>query len=122
MRTLFRTTLVVSAMAMGLPSLAAAQSFDGTYAGVSLRGSGNSKDCTTSSAAPRPLTIAGGNARVVLGAQGDIVFQGTVNAQGLMTLRSGTGALLAGKIDSAGNASGQAGSPACTYSMTWRKQ
>jgi hypothetical protein len=121
MRTLFRTALVVSAMAMGLPSLAAAQSFDGTYAGVSLRGTGDSKDCTTS-AVPRPLTIAGGNARVVLGAQGDVVFQGTVNAQGLMTLRSGSGALLAGKVDSAGNASGQAGSPTCTYSMIWRKQ
>jgi hypothetical protein len=113
MPALFRICLTVSAMAMGLPGLAAAQSttaFDGTYLGVSLQGSGSGRSCSPATSAPRPLTLSGGNARVVMGAQGDLVFQGTVDAHGVLTLRSGSGSLLSGRVDPG------------SYSMTWRKQ
>jgi len=106
-----------------LPALAQSiTTFDGTYAGVSLQGTGNAKGCTTSSTVPRPLTISGGNAKTVMGAQGDLVFQGTVSAQGVLSMKGSSGGLLTGKVDGSGNASGAVSGSLCTYTMTWRKQ
>ena len=49
-------------------------------------------------------------------------FQGTVNAQGVLSMRGAAGGLLTGKVDAGGNASGQVSGNLCTYTMIWRKQ
>ena len=110
-------------MAIALPALAqAVNGFDGTYAGTSLQASGTAKGCTVSSPIPRPLTISGGVARLAMGAQGDMVFQGTVNAQGMLSMKGNVGGLLTGTVSSTGMANGQVSGGLCSYTMAWRKQ
>ena len=122
MRPLFRIWPMLSAMMIALPMVAAAQTtaFDGTYIGVSIQGTGG-RSCTPSAPAPRPLTIAGGNARLVIGISSS-VFQGPIDPQGGLRLHSGHGALLTGQVDASGNASGQILLEHCAYQMTWRKR
>jgi hypothetical protein len=123
MQLLFRTALAVSAMAITAPVGAWAQAaagFDGTYGGVSLTASGSGHSCAASSPVPGPLTISGGSAKT---AQGQAVFQGTVNAQGALNLHSALGTVMTGKIDQSGNATaGLTTGHDCTYSFAWRKR
>jgi hypothetical protein len=123
MRTLFRIGLAVSAMALAAPVTARAQAvtnFDGNYGGVSLTASGGSHACTVASPVPGPLTISGGNAKT---AQGQAVFQGTVTAQGGLTLHSPLGTLMTGRIDPSGAVTaGMTVGQGCTYSFAWKKR
>jgi hypothetical protein len=123
MRMLSSVALVAAVMAIAAPISARAQAvarFDGTYAGVSLTTSGSGHSCEASSPVPAPLTISGGNAKTQ---QGQAVFQGTVSAQGALSLRSALGTVMTGKIDAGGTASaGLNTGHDCTYSFTWKKR
>jgi hypothetical protein len=123
MHVLFRTGLAASAMAFAAPTGAHAQgvtSFDGSYAGVSLTASGSGHSCAASSPVPAPLTISGGNATTT---QGQYSFQGTVNAQGVLSLKASSGGIMTGKVDAGGGASAAiTTSHDCTYSFTWHKR
>ena len=123
MRTLFRIGLAVSAMALAAPVAARAQAvtnFDGSYGGVSLTASGSGHSCAAASPVPGPLTISAGNART---AQGQAVFQGTVTAQGGLSLHSPMGTLMTGRIDPSGTATaGLTIGQGCTYSFAWKKR
>jgi hypothetical protein len=123
MRTLFRIGLAVSAMTLATPVAAQAQAvtnFDGSYGGVSLTASGSGHSCAAASPVPGPLTISGGTAKT---AQGQVVFQGTVNAQGGLTLHSTLGTLMIGRVDPSGNATaGLTIGQGCTYSFAWKKR
>jgi hypothetical protein len=93
--------------------------FDGHYGGVSLTASGN-RTCVAASPVPGPLTISGGNANTT---QGPSAFQGTVNAQGVLSLHSAMGTPMSGKIDGSGTATaGLTLGSGCTYSFTWKKR
>jgi hypothetical protein len=120
---LFRISLAASAMAIAAPIGAEAQgvaSFDGTYAGVSLTASGSGHSCAPRSPVPGPLTISGGNAKT---AQGEATFQGSVSAQGGLSLHSALGTLMTGKVDASGAATaGLTTGHDCTYSFTWKKR
>jgi hypothetical protein len=103
---------------------AAAQSttsFDGSYVGASLQVSGDHRGCTTTATAPGPLTVSGGVARAVLGPQGNIIFEGPVDARGTMQLRGSTGTVLNATI-SGGTANGYIVGSLCNYTMSWRKR
>ena len=123
MQMLCRISLAASAMAIAAPIGAQAQavtSFDGSYAGVSLTASGSGHSCAAASPVPAPLTISGGNATTV---QGQASFQGTVTAQGVLSMKTGMGSIMTGKVDAGGGASAAVTtSHDCTYSFTWRKR
>jgi hypothetical protein len=126
MRGLLARRLAFSALAMILPASALAQAsiaYDGVYAGVSIEGAGQGK-CTTVGPMPRPLTISGGNARTVMGSRGELRYQGTVNAEGMLTLHDDAGTPMTGKIDAGGNATASVPGikSVCTYHLTWRKR
>lgn len=120
MRRPFCTLLTASGIWVATALSSQAQSFDGSYIGVSLEVSGRSY-CSPWAPAPRPLSITSNKARVLMGAHGDLVFEGTVDTLGNLTLR-GAGDLMSGKVDRAGNAAASVASSYCTYSMKWRKQ
>ena len=123
MRVLFRIRLAASAMAIAAPIGAQAQgvaNFDGNYAGVSLTASGSGHSCAPRSPVPGPLTISASNAKT---AQGEATFQGTVSAQGGLSLHSALGTLMTGKVDASGSATaGVTLGQGCTYSFTWKKR
>jgi hypothetical protein len=124
MPMLFRICLTVSAMIIALPTVALAQTsntFDGTYAGVSIQNNG-SRSCTPTGPVPRPLTVSGGNAQNLMGMGGDVAFTGAVGAQGGAMMRSPKGTVMNLRIDAGGSASGQLTLGACTYQMVWRKK
>jgi|SRR5579872_836442 len=123
MRTLFRTALVLPAIVFAAPTGALAQaaaSFDGTYAGVSLMTSGSGHSCAAASPVPGPLMISGGKANST---QGQTVLQGTVSAQGNLTMRTALGTVFTGKVEADGTAHGGLMSGHdCTYTFTWKKR
>jgi hypothetical protein len=123
MRTSLRGGFVVSAMALAMPISAQAQavtSFDGTYAGVSLTTNGGNVACAAKAPVPAPMTISGGNATTK---QGDITYQGAVNAQGTLQLHTPAGTLMYGKVEASGAASaGVTVGHNCTFSFAWKKR
>ena len=119
MRMLFRTGLVVSAMALAAPVGARAQStvFDGSYVGVSgAIGQGGTVNCPPVTA-PAPLTIANGN---VTSSMADS-FHGTVGPDGHVVLHSKGDIRYEGKIDGRVLKVG-GGTPRCTFYFTWQKR
>ena len=120
MRMLFRIGLAVSAMAVTLPDLAAAQSaaaFDGTYVGVSgTTGQGGSVNCPPVST-PAPLTISNGAAK----SSGTSGFEGTVGPDGRVVLHTQNGIRWDGKIDG-GVLKVGGGTSRCTFTFVWNKR
>jgi hypothetical protein len=124
MRILVHSGFMVSLMALAAPVSAVAQtvtSFDGTYGGVSLSTNNTGVGCTVRSPVPAPLIISGGSAKTQ---QGEAVYQGTVNAQGKLSLHTPSGTLMSGKIDASGAATAGVtiGGHACTYYFAWKKK
>jgi hypothetical protein len=91
--------------------------FDGTYASAPVvRSMGQ---CTVPQ--PGPLTIKNGAAQFSGGLNGDLVYQGTVNAQGSLVMRNNLGTVLSGKVDNRKATAGSA-NPGCSSLFTWQKQ
>jgi hypothetical protein len=124
MRTLFRTWLAFSAMAMAQPGAADAQdssAFDGIYAGVSIVGTGAGK-CQAAGSIPRPLRISDGRAYMLMGANAELVFDGRVNSDGSFVLKDDAGTPMTGGIDAMGAVTASVPDirADCTYLLTWR--
>jgi hypothetical protein len=70
---------------------------------------------------PGPLMISGGNATTK---QGDAAYQGSVTAQGALSLHTPSGTLMYGKIDASGSATAgvTVGTRGCTYNFAWKKK
>jgi hypothetical protein len=123
MRILIRGVFMVSTMALAAPVSAIAQavtSFDGTYGGVSLTTNGANVACAAKSPVPAPLSISSGNATTK---QGDVTYQGTVNAQGTLQLHTPAGTLMYGKVEASGAATaGVTVGHNCTFSFAWKKK
>jgi hypothetical protein len=113
---LFRVCLIVSMMAITMPAMAqSVTAFDGTYAGVSNTAAGGGTQCIPSTPVPRPLTIKNGAVSWASGLTGDIIFQGSVTAQGALTAKADNGLHVYGKIDATGKiTAGSTGSAGCT--------
>jgi len=105
---------------LGFATTALAQAvttFDGTYA--SLPTSSQTGRCNAPEVGP--LTIKSGAAQFAGGLNGDLVFQGTVTAQGFLTMRNNLGTVLSGKIDN-GKITGGTNNGGCTIMYSWQKQ
>jgi hypothetical protein len=117
------TTVAFSVMATPIAARAqATAAFDGSYSGVSAALSGAmgsaSRSCPNF-AAPAPLTIASGHARVKWG---DDTLQGDVTPQGALTMRLGSGGgRLDGQIDAQGALRGSY-SGYCAYALVWQRR
>jgi hypothetical protein len=103
--------------------------FDGTYAGVSRTYEGGiggvdqsvltvKRDCEPNGQ-PGPLTIAGGAARYSSVRAG--TWEGPVNAQGVLVIRSPGGSRIDAHIDGRGTVTGRF-TGQCSYQMVWQKQ
>lgn len=119
--------LCVASVAMAIQSSARPQSanaFDGTYQGVSTTAASGGSACVPSVPVPRPLTISNGAARFEAGMNGSTVFQGTVSAQGDLTMRDNLANRLNGKIDPSGKATGTVhiGEQNCVLTAIWQKK
>ena len=117
---LFRTSLIVSAMALALPALAqSTNKYDGTYVGVS----GNSSEAGGSRcpavSAPAPVTISNGAIQSAAGG----AFQGTVGPDGHVVLHHSPDNLrYEGQIDGSGVLTASGSSNRCLYTFSWRKR
>ena len=122
MQTLFRVCLTVSIMVFALPALAqSVKTFDGTYNGVTSTGSGGTR-CLPPTPVPRPLTIQNGVAHFAGGLAGDRPFQGTVTAQGSLTMRNDMGYVVTGKIEGGKITLGGSGAGGnCVITSVWQK-
>jgi hypothetical protein len=118
MRTGLSLWLIDGTLMVALPQGADAQStaFDGTYIGVSatcngaMAGSG--RGCPNL-AAPRPISIAGGQAQLQWS---ESTLQGDVRSQGTLTLRAPTTGRLDAQIDRQGKIT-RSYSGHCNYSL-----
>jgi hypothetical protein len=124
----FRVLCIIS-LNVAAPSFAGAQSpttFDGTYTGVSSTAGGGSTACNPFTPVPQPLTIRNGIAQFTGGFtdRGAVVFQGTVSAEGELTMRDSLADVLIGKIDPSGKATGSANvfGGSCFLSAVWEKR
>jgi hypothetical protein len=129
-RTIVLWTIAAFAWATPVAAQAPAPTttaFDGTYAGVSRTLEGTMLNQSTRCpplAQPAPLTIVGGVARTALGNTsyvGGGTAEGSVNAQGVIVLRTPHGEQLDAQIDGRGTVTGRYTS-ACNYQMVWQKQ
>ncbi|HUI34672.1 MAG TPA: hypothetical protein VLX67_03990 [Stellaceae bacterium] len=115
MRTLFRTSLMASAMSIALSGAALAQAaYSGTYVGVS--GTVNNSHCEAAQT-PGPLTIANGAVSSATG-----FFTGTVDANGHVVMHTKGSSRFEGNIDAAGNLTAGGGPPSCAYTFVWKKR
>ena len=122
-----RAALLLTIAASGLAMPAAAQApapttaFDGKYVGVSREsskaGSSPGAKCQPNGV-PAPLTIRNG----LIGKPGSKGWEGTVNPQGGLTMRSASTPRVDGQIDSQGTLTAQYSGPACITTFVWRKQ
>jgi hypothetical protein len=71
---------------------------------------------------PRPLTVTNGAAKWPAGFTGDMMFEGSVDAQGNLRMRSNLGTVAVGKIDASGAAKAGGGITNCTIFARWQKQ
>ena len=118
--------LCLMTMAMAVSSIASAQSntaFDGTYNGVSNTGSDK---CTPFVSVPRPLTIRNGTVHFEGGFQNKptIVFDGSVSAQGGLTMKDSLGDVATGNVDASGKATASIhfSGENCLLTAIWQKQ
>jgi len=119
--------LILTIAASGLAIPAAAQApapttaFDGKYVGVSREsskaGSSPGTKCQPNGV-PAPLTIRNG----LIGSPGSKGWEGTVNSQGGLTMRSASTPRVDGKIEPGGTFTAQYSGPACITTFVWRKQ
>jgi hypothetical protein len=114
----FLVCLTISVMASAVPATAqSVTAFDGTYNGVSNTASGNTHCMAIP--VPKPLTIKNG---AVSWAVGQMIYQGSVTAQGALTMKADNGVHVYGKIDAAGKiTAGSTGSTDCTITSVWQK-
>jgi hypothetical protein len=111
-------------MAVAIPVVGHAQAvttFDGTYKGVSNTPSGT-RSCVAPGPTPPTLTIKDGNVQYAGGSRGDVLFTGTVTAQGLVTTRGSNGSRFNGKIEGGKLSGGNNGGGDCTIMQVWQKQ
>jgi hypothetical protein len=102
--------------------------FDGTYVGVSRSfleseaGSSHNRGAgCVLYGQPGALTIAGGVPRYNGSAQRQATFEGSVNAQGVLVLRTPMGERLDAQIDGRGTVTGTF-TGFCSYRMVWQKE
>ena len=120
-----RVGAIMLMVAFALPQVASAQAvttFDGVYQGVSTTADGG-RGCVPAIPVPRPLTIKNGAAQFAGGLTGDTPWQGTVTAQGSLTMRNDRGNItqgniVGGKITLAGSGTG---ATSCTITSIWQK-
>jgi len=122
-----RAALLLTIAASGLAMPAAAQAhapttaFDGKYVGVSREstkaGSSPGAKCQPNGV-PAPLTIRNG----LIGSRGSKGWEGTVNPQGGLTMRSASTPRVDGQIDPQGTLTAQYSGPACITTFVWHKQ
>ena len=121
-----RAKLVLTIMAFAAASPAAAQTpaattFDGRYIGVSREstkaGSSPGAKCPPSGV-PAPLAVRNG----VIGRPGSPGWQGTVDAQGNVTMHNANSLRVDGQIDPQGTLTAKYSGPACIMTFVWRRQ
>jgi hypothetical protein len=116
LRRIFLPTFLL--ITSNVPAITYAQgvtTYDGTYIGVSLTGSGRGGACVPSAPVPRPLTIK--NGAVQWGA-----WQGTVTAQGAVSAKESNAANFNGRVE-AGRITGTANAGGdCNFNFVWQKQ
>ena len=124
-----RARILLTIATCALATSAAAQvpapttAFDGTYAGVSRTLQGNidadtmTRFCLPNSQPP-PLTIVNRVAQTKC--PGGVTCDGTVNAQGVLIMRSSFGTRVDAQIDDHGTVRGRLNSY-CSYQMVWQK-
>ena len=123
-----RIFLAITASVAAIPVLAQAPvpttaAFDGTYAGVSfetssfMQGVSAARWCGPTSGVPGPLTITNGVVRAQMGGR----WEGSVNPQGVLVMRSPSSSRLDGQIDSQGTIRGQLSGWGCVVTFVWRK-
>jgi hypothetical protein len=106
MSAVFRTALLLSAMALAVPAWAQAPTkYDGTYAGVSLTSQNltSGSHCTTTATAPAPLTIVNGHASLKWAGG---VMESDIAANGKLVMRSATGGHFEAQINANGTVKG----------------
>src|SRR5262249_44212513 len=103
--------------------------FDGTYAGVSMSTTNMERYCPPpTQAAPPPLTIASGTARLPWGANGSDPLVGTVGSNGNLALKSQVNQTrLDGQIDAQGGVKGGitfggAARVPCVWNVVWQRK
>jgi hypothetical protein len=105
--------------------------FDGSYAGVSRTYEGGiggidqsvltvKRDCVPNGQSGT-LTIAGGVARYNGSNIRQVAWEGSVNAQGVLVMRSPGGSRIAAQIDGSGTVTGRL-TGECSYHMVWQKE
>ena len=101
--------------------------FDGTYVGVSQTLEGTmlgetrgTRNCPPNGQ-PAPLTIAGGVPRYNGSTLRAAIWEGSVNAQGVLVLRAPYGARIDAQIDGRGTVTGRVTS-GCSYHIVWQKE
>jgi hypothetical protein len=124
-----RARILLTIATCALATSAAAQvpapttAFDGTYAGVSrtvvgvLETGYSARECLPNSEPP-PLTIVNGVAQTKDSA--GVTLDGTVNAQGVLVMRSSFGTRVDAQIDDHGTVRGRM-NVYCSYQMVWQK-
>jgi hypothetical protein len=121
MRTLFRTALFVSAMAVAASALAQVTTrFDGTYIKVSGAPIGGAAAQNCPPVGTPQVVIASGIGHVVWGDSG--VFSGWVDPHGMMTLQAANGLHIDAQIETNGTIKAVVRLPACSYAMVWQKK
>jgi hypothetical protein len=122
MRKLFRTGLVVSAMALVAPAGAVAQvttRYDGTYTKVSSEPVGGTpQNCPP--VGTDQLVITGGIGHMIWGDSS--LFSGWVDPHGLVTLQATNGLHFDAQIETKGTIKATVKLPACSYAMVWQKK
>jgi hypothetical protein len=123
-----RATILLSILASASPIPATAQApatttaFDGLYQGVSHEVHryvpASEARCQPGHPVPGPLTIR----NRLIGNPGSKGWEGTVNPQGGLTMRSARTPRVDGQIDSQGTLTAQYSGPACITTFVWRKQ
>lgn len=122
MHKLFRTGIMVSAMALAAPAGAVAQvttSYDGTYAKVSSEPVGGARQsCLPVGTAQ--LVITGGIGHMIWGDSS--LFSGWVDPHGLLTLQAPNGLHFDAQVETNGRIKATVKLPTCSYAMVWQKK
>ena len=94
------------------------QTFEGSIYGPGTP----TRGCLTPDAQPGPLTIAGGVVRFSGFSASGSTAEGSVNAQGVLTMHGPLGSRFDGQIDEHGTVTGRLTGYYCSFEVVWQKE